>query len=134
MKDKEEVLEYYKEYETSLDDRFGVRFMEFLTIEEMSKIGIELKDEYKKDWKPKKWTPQNIIEQLKEDVLFGMEKMSDERGISSELMHSVVKSWVKILGDTDLEELFNESYDDYGKHHLRCVAKKYNIDISSVDY
>lgn len=134
MKSIEEILENYKEYETFLDDRFGSRFCRFLTIEEMSKIGIELKDEYKENWEPKEWTKENILEQLKDDVRFGMEKMSDERGISSELMHNVVQSWMKVLEDEKLVETLSYSYVDYGKSHLRAVAKKYNIDIEDVDY
>ena len=134
MKSIEEILENYKEYETFLDDRFGSRFCRFLTIEEMSKIGIELKDEYKENWEPKEWTKENILEQLKDDVRFGMKKMSDERGISSELMHNVVQSWMKVLEDEKLVETLSYSYVDYGKSHLRAVAKKYNIDIEDVDY
>ena len=134
MKSIKEILDNYKEYETFLDDRFGTRFLEFLTIEEMSKIGIKLKDEYKENWEPKKWTKENILEQLKEDVRFGMKKMSDERGISSELMHEVVKSWLKVLEDDELVETLSFSYCDYGKEHFREVAEYYTIDVEAVDY
>lgn len=134
MKKIEEILENYEEYETVLEDRFGRRFSDFLTIEQMKKIGFELKEEYKKEWKPKEWTEENILKQLKEDVLFAMRKMSDERGISSELMHAVVRSWMKVLEDEELAEELSYSYCDYGKQHMRDVAEKYNIDISNVDY
>lgn len=134
MKTIKEILENYEKYKTFLDDRFGSRFIEFLTIEEMRKIGKKLKDEYKENWKPKEWNEENILEQLKRDVVFAMEKMSDKRGISSELMHDVVKSWLKVLEDDDLVELLEEDYSDYGKYHMREVAKKYNINIEDVDY
>jgi hypothetical protein len=134
MKTIKEILDNYENYEVDIDDRFGSRFFEFLTIEEMSQIGIELKEEYQKDWKPKDWTRENVLEQLKEDVCFAMEKMSDQRGISSGLMYEVVHSWMKVLEDDELIKELNRDYYDYGKSHMRMVAEKYNIDIKDVDY
>ena len=87
MKTLQEILDNYNKYETSLEDRFGRRLCEFLTVEQMEQIGFELEDEYKEIHKPKEWTEENIIAQLKEDVLFGWEKACDERGISSGLMY-----------------------------------------------
>lgn len=40
MKTINEILSNYKEYKTFLDDRFGVRFCEFLTLEQMEAIGF----------------------------------------------------------------------------------------------
>ena len=124
MKRIKEILNNYDNYKTPLDDRFGSRFIDFLTIKEMESIGIELKDEYKKDWQPKEWNEENIIEQLKEDIEFGIEKAEDERGISSSLMFEVVKSWLKVLEDKETLEHF-EDYYDYGLNGFYSARDKY---------
>ena len=122
MKEISEILENYKEYETFLDDRFGKRFCYFLTTEQMTKIGFKLNEEIK-DYKPKEWTKENILKQLKEDVEFGWEKACDERGISSSLMYEVVKSWCKVL-ENGLEDF--DEYEPYGKPLFQSVANKYD--------
>lgn len=127
MKTIEEVINNYNEYEVILDDRFGTRFLDFLTLEQAEKIGFQIKDEYKKEWKvEKKWTRENILNQLKKDVEFGMEKANAERGISSELMYGVVRSWNKVL-EEGLENWGedDESYVPYGKPLFRATAEKY---------
>jgi hypothetical protein len=124
MKSVKEILDNYKDYETQLDDRFGSRFTDFLTIEEMENIGFELKEEYKKDWQPKEWTKENVINQLKEDIEFGIEKAQSQRGISSGLMFSVVRSWLKVLEDKELLTMF-EDYDDYGLSAFKQAKQKY---------
>lgn len=124
MKAINEILENYKEYETFLDDRFGARFSCFLTPEQMEKIGFSLNDEYKDKYVPKEWTEENVVNQLKEDVLFGWEKACDGRGISANLMYEVVKSWCKVL-ENEYKD-FN-AYAPYGKPLFKAVAKKYNI-------
>ena len=127
MKSIEEILDNYNEYETFLEDRFGVRFGDFLTEEQLKQIGFELNEEYKKNRIIKEWNKENILEQLKEDVEFAIEKMENKRGISSELMNSVVKSWLKVLEDDELVSLLEESYIDYGLSHMKAVTKKYNF-------
>ena len=131
MKEKKEILNNYEDYRVPLDDRFGSRLIDFLTIEEMGKIGFELKDEYKKDWKPKEWKKENIIEQLKEDIEFGIEKAEDERGISSSLMFEVVKRWLMVLEDKEMLEYF-EDYYDYGLNGLYPARDKFII--ASMEY
>lgn len=96
MKSITEVLDNYKDYETFLDDRFGIRLCEFLTVEQMGKIGFGLKEGV--DHTPKEWNAANVIAQLYRDAEFGLEKAEDERGISSALMCSVCQSWLKVLG------------------------------------
>lgn len=130
MKTINEILENYKEYETFLDDRFGIRLCSFLTVEQAERIGFTFKDEYKDKHTPKAWTEENIIEQLKEDVLFGWEKAGDERGISSSLMYEVVKSWCKVL-ENDLQ--YFSDYAPYGKPLFKAVAQKYGIDLGSIE-
>lgn len=124
MKKIKEILKNYKDYETCLDDRFGRRFIEFLTIEEMESIGFELEEEYKKDWQPKEWNEENIIQQLKQDIEFGIEKAVDERGISASLMFEVVKSWLKVLEDEEILKYF-EDYYDYGLNGFYPARDKY---------
>ena len=122
MKEISEILENYKEYETLLYDRFGKGFCSFLTTEQMAKIGFNLNDEIK-DYKPKEWTKENILKQLKEDVEFGWNKACNERGISSSLMYEVVKSWCKVL-ENGLEDF--DEYEPYGKPLFQSVANKYD--------
>ena len=124
MKQIKEILNNYDDYKTILEDRFGSRFVTFLTIEEMESICIELKDEYKIDWQPQEWNEENVIEQLKEDIEFGIEKAEDERGISSSLMFEVVKSWLKVLEDKETLEYF-EHYYDYGLNGFYHARDKY---------
>lgn len=128
MKEINEILENYKEYEVFLDDRFGARFSCFLTPEQMEKIGFSLNDEYKDKYVPKEWTEENVVNQLKEDVLFGWEKAYDERGISASLMYEVVKSWCKVL-ENDLQ--YFSAYGPYGKPLFKAVAQKYSIELQN---
>jgi hypothetical protein len=88
-------------------------------------LGIELKDEYKGKHEPKPFTRENILEQLKSDVDFGFQKALDQRGISSSLMHSVVKMWNWIL-EEGLEDF--EEYAQYGLPLFRATALKYGFD------
>ena len=110
MKSIENILNNYSEYETFLEDRFGRRFCEFLTPEQMEKIGFRLNEERKDNWKTKEWTYENVLLQLKEDAEFGLEKAEGERDVSSSLMYEMCKSWCKIIEREDLIE----EYDNYG--------------------
>lgn len=120
MKTIQEILDNYKNYETSLDDRFGIRFAQFLSEEQMKQIGFSLKDGTKHY--QKEWNRENILKQLKEDVEFGWEKAINQRGISSNLMYEVVRSWNKIL-EEGLENF--DEYPQYGKPLFKETAKKY---------
>ena len=123
MKSIKEILDNYKEYETPLDDRFGIRFCDFLTEEQGKTIGYVTSEG--NEWGTvKEWTKENVIEQLKEDVKFGLEKAEAERGISASLMHEVVKSWLKVLEDNELVAEF-DYYEDYGKENFKKVIEKY---------
>ena len=124
MKTKEEILENYKEWATFLDDRFGRRFINFLTEEEMEKIGYTLNDEFKGKHEPKEWTRENILAQLKEDVEFGFQKALDQRGISSSLMFDVVRKWNKVL-EEGLEDWDEDEYAMYGLPLFKATAVKY---------
>ena len=125
MKTIEEIIKNYENYETSIEDRFGRRLCQFLTREQMVKIGFELGGNV--DHIPKEWTRENIINQLKSDVEFGFEKALDKRGISSSLMFSVVMSWNKIL-EEGLEDWDEDNYRYYGLPLFKATALKYGFD------
>lgn len=123
MKTISEILENYSEYKTFLDDRFGKRLCNFSTPEQAEKIEYKFKKEYEPKHIPKEWTEENILSQLKEDILFGWEKCQCQRGISAELMSNVVLAWCKIL-ENGLE---NTEYGYYGDNVFQTVAERYRI-------
>lgn len=127
MRSKKEVLDNYNKLETCIDNRFGKRLADFLTIEELSKIGIKVKTEFIEDWVvEKEWTEENIIEQLISDAQFGMEKAENERGISSGLMTEVCEAWLFVLDDNSIVscdvgynyEFFKEILEKYSGKEL----------------
>lgn len=130
MKTINEILENYQDYGIPFEDRFGERFCRFLTPEQMEKIGFSLNDEYKEKHVSKEWTEENVVNQLKKDVLFGWEKACDGRGISANLMYEVVKSWCKVL-ENDLQ--YFSDYAPYGKPLFKAVAQKYNIELQDCE-
>jgi hypothetical protein len=118
MKSIEELIKY--EF-TCIDDRDKYRIVEFLTIPQLEKIGITLKKEYAETYKPKEFTRDIVLEMLKGDIEFGIEKALSERGISSSLMYNVVKMW-----DWILDEHFQDyDYHDYGIHFFNDVNNYY---------
>lgn len=125
MKTIEEIIKNYENYETYIEDRFGRRLCQFLTREQMVKIGFELEEGI--DHTPAEWTRENIINQLKSDVEFGFEKALDKRGISSSLMFSVVMSWNKVL-EEGLEDWDEDNYRYYGLPLFKATALKYGFD------
>lgn len=124
MKTKDEILSNYKDWEMQLDDRFGSRFIQFLTQEEMEQIGFVLNEQFKDTWQPNEWTRENILEQLKKDVDFGFEKALNRRGISASLMFEVVLRWNKIL-EEGLENWDEDVYAQYGLPLFKATAVKY---------
>ena len=96
MKTLDEIVNNYEEWSVFLDDRFGVRLAQFLTQEQLEKIGFKWNSDEPYP-EPKEWTRENILVQLKEDVEFGFEKALDRRGISASLMFAVVLRWNRVL-------------------------------------
>lgn len=127
MKELKEILKNYKDWETYLEDRFGARLCNFLTPKQAKSIGWRFKDEDAKTHIPKKWTKENILNQLKQDVEFGFEKALNKRGISSWLMYNVVLAWNRILED-GLENWDENNYDLYGLPLFKATAVKYGWD------
>ena len=133
MKTIEDILNNYDEYETCIEDRFGKRFIAFLTADPVEKLGFKFKsEEIKNSHQPIPFTEENILKQLKEDVEFGWEKACCERGISSSLMFEVVRAWCKVLGNEfcDWDE---DVYRPYGKPLFKAVAAKYGWDLEMED-
>lgn len=127
MKTIEEILNNYSEYETFMDDRFGRRLCDFLTTQQMKQIGFVCIDEEKmSSSRPKEWTEENILQQLKADVQFGWQKAQNERGISSSFMYEVVKAWCKVL-ENEFADF--DDYAPYGKPLFRAVANKYGFEL-----
>ena len=96
MKTLDEIVNNYEEWSVFLDDRFGVRLAQFLTQEQLEKIGFKWNSDEPYP-EPKEWTRENILSQLKEDVEFGFERALDKRGISASLMFAVVLRWNRVL-------------------------------------
>ncbi len=127
MKTIDQIIENYKEYGTFLEDRFGKRLCQFLTIEQMERIGFRYTDETAtSNHVVIPFTEENVIAQLKNDVEFGWEKACDERGISASLMFDVVIAWCKVL-ENGLH--IDAQYNPYGKPLFKDVAEKYGFEL-----
>lgn len=123
MKTLDEIVNNYKEWSVVLDDRFGARLAQFLTQEQLEKIGFEWNSDEPYP-KPKEWTRENILSQLERDVEFGFEKALDKRGISAGLMFEVVRRWNKVL-EEGLENFPEDNYAMYGLPLFKATAEKY---------
>lgn len=120
-------LEYVKEHisEIELDNMFDRRFTKrlcsFLTKDEAKNFGFNYQCEG--EYTPKEWTEENIIAQLKEDLDFTIMKAINHRGISSSLMHDVLKSWCMVL-ENGLEKT---DYGWYGDKLIKAIDEYYGF-------
>ena len=125
------TLKYVKEHideieqDNILDRRFTKRFIDFLPVEEWKKYGFKYTGEEEPP-KPKEWTEENILAQLKEDVEFGIEKAENHRGISASLMYAVCQAWCIVL-ENGLE---NTYYGWYGDKLFKAIDKKYKWNLT----
>ena len=122
MKTIEEVLEMYKS--NTLDGRDIYRLVDFIPEDKLSLFGMELEDEYVGKHVAIPLTKENVLKRLEEDVEFGFEKALYKRGISSSLMHDVVRMWNWIL-EEGLEDF--EEYAQYGLPLFKATAVKYGF-------
>ena len=122
MKSLEQIKKDYKS--ETIDGRDLTRLMHFILENELSDFGITLKEEYIGKHECIPFTKENVLKQLEEDVQFGFEKATNERGISSWLMYEVVKMWNWIL-EEGLENFDN--YGSYGMPLFIATAKKYDF-------
>ena len=129
MKTLEYVKNNINEFERDdfLDQRFTKRFIDFLDVSEWERFGFKFTGNERK---PKKWTEENILSQLKDDVEFGIEKAQNHRGISSELMAMVCLSWLDVLEDEDIDR---DLYGWYGSELFKAIDKKYGFGLINED-
>jgi len=121
------TIEYIIDNYTSgcIDGRDIIRLGQFLTEEQLEKVGMSLKDEFKGKYEPIEFTRENILLQLEKDVEFGFEKALNQRGISAGMMHEVVKMWNWVL-EEGLEDF--DDYAMYGLPLFKATAVKYGFD------
>jgi hypothetical protein len=124
MKTIEQIVKNYKS--RTLDGRDISRLVKFLTEEQMTTMGMELKDEYKGKHEPIPFTRQAILEELRGDVAFGFEKALNQRGISAGLMFAVVRMWNWILKE-GLEDFDEDNYAQYGLPLFKATAVQYGF-------
>lgn len=119
------LYEISKDYKSNtIDSRDLYRLTEFIPEDMLKEFGLELKAEFVGKHKVKKFTRDNILKQLKDDVDFGFEKALDQRGISAGLMYEVVSMWNWILED-GLEDF--DEYAQYGLPLFKATALKYGF-------
>lgn len=127
------TLDYVKEhideieYDDLFDRRFTKRFVDFLPADEWEKFGFSYTGDDK--FIPKEWTKENVINQLKEDLDFAIEKATNQRGISASLMYDVLRSWCKVL-ENGLEDT---EYGWYGDKLIKAVDEYYGFGLYKVD-
>ena len=120
-------IDYVKEHidEIELDDfcdrRFTKRFVSFLPTDEWEKFGFSYTGDDK--FIPKEWTKENVINQLKDDLDFAIEKATNQRGISASLMYNVLRSWCKVL-ENGLEDT---EYGWYGDKLIKAIDEYYSF-------
>lgn len=124
MKTRERVLEEIKAGKKSqtLDGRDFGRLAMYFEDENVKYFGFDVKPG--KKIKPKKWTKKNILKELEKDLAFAFYKALDKRGISSGLMHDVIKMWLWVLDDP---LMYCEEYAQYGLPLYKKVAVKYGF-------
>lgn len=132
MLTKEQVLEQIESGRKSeaFDGRDYGRLANFFEIEHIEKFGFSLGDGADaSEWKVKEWTKENILEQLRRDVEFGFEKALNKRGLSAASMHGVVRMWMWVLEDDELDsdEKSEEMYAQYGLPYLKAIALRYGF-------
>lgn len=127
MKTLEYVKEHINEIEQDdfLDRRFTSRFLDFIPVEEYKNFGFKYTGEDEPQ-PPKEWTEENVLEQLKRDVEFGIEKAENHRGISASLMFGVVQAWCIVL-ENGLE---NTDYGWYGDKLFKAVDDFYEFGLT----
>lgn len=127
MLTQQQVLEMARKNGSDcLDGRDFARLADFFPISDWPALGMTLPDgaDPAKVPQPKEWTRENVLRQMARDVAFGFEKALNRRGISSSLMYSVVKMWLRVLED-DLAD--SEDYAQYGLPLFKAVAVKYGF-------
>lgn len=118
----DEAIEMMKQWDGAMDGRDMVRFLNFVPLSRAGEL-VDLKDTATEEsWgEVLPWTEENVLNNLKSDSQFGMEKAIGERGASVSCMFHVVNMWCLMLRN-GLEET---SYSDYAKSFFRKVLDHY---------
>ena len=125
MKTKAQILEAVRNGKTSgcLDGRDFSRLVSFFPVSDWEAFGFELKEGATPP-EPLELTQENLLKRLEHDLAFAFEKALDKRGISSSLMHEVIKMWMWVLDDPLHDR---DDYAMYGLPLYKAVASKYNF-------
>ena len=131
MKTLEYVKNHIDDFERDrlCDRRFTCRLLDFVDESEWKKFGFR-RNEGAEPKKPKAWTEENILSQLKSDVDFGIQKALGHRSISSELMAMVCLAWLDVLEDEDIDR---NLYGWYGSKLFKAIDKKYEFGLVDED-
>lgn len=125
MKSLQQIYEHYRC--STLDGRDIIRLAMFVPEEDLPKLGLELRHEYKGKHKPIPFTRENVLEQLRCDVASGFNAALNNRGISASLMFEAVRMWNWIL-EEGLEDWPEDRYAQYGLPLFKATAVKYGFD------
>lgn len=123
MKNLQQAIDFMKTWEPCLDGRDNGRFCEFITMAQAAEIGWEpVAGMNEEKWgEPKEWSPANLLDMLKDDVIFGLQKARNQRGLSSGMMFKCVNMWCHFL-ENGLQE---DTYDNYALDFFLKVADHY---------
>lgn len=127
MKTLEQII---LQYETrTIDGRDLNRLADFLTVEQIEKLGMSFNTQEGRDSHvAKEFTREAVLAQLKEDVAFGFTKALNRRGISAGCMFEVVMMWNWVL-EEGLEDFdSNNNYAQYGLPLFKATAVKYGFE------
>jgi hypothetical protein len=72
-------------------------------------------------------TDETVKAKMLDYMPFAWEKANSERGISAMRSMLHYSAWLWLIGDDELSAAV-ETYNDYGKPHLRTICKKYGWD------
>lgn len=129
MMSLDEAIEFAKARRGAIDGRDHVRLGGFLPFDRLGDLGLTPAEHVTSDtWEHTEWTEENVLDQLRDDVEFGLEKAHDERGISAGCMHNCVTMWNGILrnGVTD-------TYGWYGLATFEATAERYGWEFDGGD-
>ncbi len=122
MKTIKEIIENYSDYEGDANEMFGARLCQFLTEDEMKKIGFKFVNKFGRPRDIKAWTKSNVLEQLQEAVETGFEYAKVHRNMGSSEAFKTVQAWNKVLED-GLDK--KDEYEKFGLALFNETAKKY---------
>lgn len=125
MKSLEDAIKFVDSYPGAIDGRDRMRFADFLPVERLSEIGLDINPENNaQTLQQKPWTEEEVLKQLKIDVQFGLEKAIAQRGISTNCMFHVVNMWCHLL-ENNLQQ---DGYDNYAISFFMSVIIHYGWD------